>query len=334
MRNLVVTILGLCSTKTAVAAEWTSATAAGLYRDQMIASEIYSQQITASRAGDQGMSSRIGLDVTQTKLHLEPSADTQEVDLGSSGEKNILTTSVSIGQTLAYFHSLQLFYDQSKGDSTSAHALGGGYEAWILKDRLRLGLFYQRNNMTQQSKDFTDIDGKRVITPERTNGKNYRLETMTYLQPTTIMRANYSRTRSDDRPDASSVAVQIRQYVDEANAAAHMSYQHYENLGTIEANTTTGEIVSDRYAIEWHQKMGQQYIGLLGYRLAKEVEKPRAFDNGYKQYGSDYAYTSLRYRTAKSWTFRSNELSAMYGKYLRNDGLSGYLVGIGLDLIF
>ena len=334
MRKLIVTSIGAWIASSSGAAEYTSATAAGIYRDQMIASETYSQQVTASKGNDQGLVSRVGIDATQTNLHLGPSANAKEVDLGPSGRKGVLSTSISFGQTIAYFHSLQLFYDQSKGDDTNSHTVGGGYEVWAVKDRFRLGLFYQQNKMNQPSRDFTDIDGKRVITPERINGNNYRLETMTYLQPTTIMLANYSRTKSDDRPDASSLSVQLRQYIDDANAAVHLSYQHYENIGTIEANTETGEIVADRYALEWHQKFAQQYIGLFGYRLSKEVEKPRAYDTGYKQYGSDYAYTSLRYRSSKSWTFRSNEVSILYGKYLRNDGLSGYLLGVGLDLVF
>lgn len=333
MRNLALILLLAWFSRQSSAAEFTSATAAGIYRDQLIETETYSQQVTASSSNEQGHVSRVGLGATQNREHLGKAAEPKKVDLGPEGHREILSTSISFGQTIAYLHTLQLFYDQSSGNDSSSHALGVGYEGWAIKDRFRLGLFYQQNKMEQQAKDFTDIDGKRVVTPERIDGKNYRLETMSYLQPTTILLAGYSVTRREDRPDAWALSLQLRQYINDANGALHMTYQRYENVGSIEANTEIGEVVADRYAVEWHQKFAKQYIALLGYRASKEIEKPRAYESGYKQNGSDYIYTSVRYRASASWTFRSNEFSALYGRYIRNDGLSGYLLGVGLDFI-
>ena len=128
-------------------------------------------------------------------------------------------------------------------------------------------------------------------------------------------------------------SAQVRQYLDQAYGSVHVTLSHYENVGSIKPITTYGTIVSNAATAEWHQKILQQYLWMTGYRAYVESENPRSGSVAEKKVGSDYVYTTLRYRLAKAWTYRSSELSASLGHYINNAGLKGDLVSVGIDFL-
>jgi len=279
---------------------------------------------------DPNIATTIDANTTQQKLTKSDSPEGEKLNLDGEDQLTMYQGGLQLSQNLNLQQSLSLLFDTTKSQASTSRSLGIGYQQWLGQDRFRLSLSFRRNSASKPVNDFTDVDGKRVITPDTIEGSNVGVSLMAYATPTLIILADHSYTRQSDRPAAWSGNVEFRQYVNTLNGSLHGSAGHYENVGRIKPVTTYGGVIANTAGAEWHQKMFSQYILMGGYQFYLEHENPRG-DTTKKTYGSDYVYTTFRYRQNKSWTYRSTEFSATAGHYIQNSGLRGNLIALGFD---
>jgi len=239
------------------------------------------------------------------------------IRLGYTGKFSTLKDKESLlvkeqldGKTSMREDSLSVSFDQGLRVGTTMSAFTGttrspiGKSAWYglklgewwLEETLQTTLEVRKTDSTTEPVDYTDVDNYRVRTPEQTAGQNISIGAMSLTTPTTILRGNISRTTRSDRPAASAVTGEIRQFVTATDSAIHFAAGHYENIGTVTTKTTYGEVVSNSLKIEWHQNLDDLRILSLGYRYYLEDEDPRAEISARKSLGTDSVYGSFRQR--------------------------------------
>jgi hypothetical protein len=315
---------------------FTSQTAAGIYQDKALRSKKMllgvGSEFTVFGEGNEYLSS-ISTNFQNERLEKVDEEEAKNLELNDGDHAETSGASVNINQTIRLLTNLSIGYSQSRSLDVINSSESVGVDRWIFPDLVRIGFSYAHNKVNQDAQIYTDVDGKQVATPDKIDGNNYQLRLMGYAAADAIVLANYSLTTRTDRPSASAASTEIRQYIAPAKASLHLGLAHYENVGSIRPITTYGSIVSNQLFSEWHQKLGQNYILMGGYRFYVETERPRANPDAVKTTGSDYIYSTLRYRFQKGWTYRSSELNITSGRYLTNAGLSGFLCSLGLDLV-
>lgn len=205
---------------------------------------------------------------------------------------------------------------------------------WWRSNTLQSTLQYRRTTSHQASLDYTDTDGKRIVTPESLDGKNTQLALTHLTSPSTILNGAVSHTVSSDRPDAFSITSEIRQYLPIGHSSIHIGATHYENVGKIEDTSTSGTVVANTVKAEIFTKIKKNYIAMFGYRLSIEQENPRSDSAPIAQTGSDTYYSSFKYRFGNSnWLEDSNELQIFGSLYDSNQSTNAILIGVGAKLI-
>ena len=226
---------------------------------------------------------------------------------------------------------------ESKGiDSVEAVSrwIGTGLSFWTGEDTTRWTLNLQRTFSSTKALDVTDVDGKRILTPERIGGTSAGISWMHLATPEFLWRGSLSTIISDDRPEAHSGSLEGRYFIAPVKAAIHASIARFENRGAIRPVTLTGSIAATTASLEWHQKIGERTILAPGYRWYQETETPRAVNGLVKKLGSDQVYTTVRYRFWKDyWLEDASEFFISAGSYQTNNGLKLFHVAAGMTMI-
>ena len=286
-----------------------------------------------------------------SKSIFEGEGQSSSIRLGYTGKHSDLKDSNSLlvkdqldGKTTMMEESLSLSIDQGirvgtvvsffSGISKSPVAKSNWYGAkiveWWLDETLQTTIDLRQTSSEGDAVDFTDFDNLRVTTPEKTKGQNISLGVMNFTTPTTILRGNVSRTTRSDRPPASAVTAEIRQFVTVTDSAVHIGLAHYENLGTISKQTTYGEIVSNSAKVEWHQNLSDTQIIAAGYRYYLEEENPRSKNISRQGVGTDSIYLNYRQRFGEGpRAAEKNEAYVFCGKYSTSENKSTVFVGFG-----
>ena len=156
------------------------------------------------------------------------------------------------------------------------------------------------------------------------------LTMMNFTTPTTILRSILSRTTRNDRPPASAIGVEVRQYMRATESALHFECAHYENVGKIKPVTQYGSVVANSLRLEWHQRLLTSYIAALGYRYHLERERPRAAGEPVNQLGSDAVYLTVRWRFGEGiWTAPLHEVYGFAEHYKSNLPSKASFIGVG-----
>jgi len=281
----------------------------------------------------QGVSSNLSFNYLHKDI--QP-ASKDQTSLDFKGRDKIEQKSYDFGFDQGIFvgTDLGVFYGWVEGPFATSKWYGIRANQWFYDETIKLSLSLRKNFTEQESSDYTDLDGKRIVTPENIEGDNITLSLFSFLSTDTIFMTDYSVTKSSNRPDVWSLGAQIRQYIRPFYGSVHISQAHYENVGVIEPVTEYGTIIADTTTIEWHQKLFRQWVLMGGYRFFKEDERPRANSNQINRTGSDYVYSSLRYRFSKLWTHQSSEISALAGRYLTNSASGGVIYSLGGKVFF
>jgi hypothetical protein len=308
--------------------------AAGSYSDESLTAKSANIGVTSEfTVGGESNEylSAINLGYNHQQVKKSGKEASKKVELQGGDKLESKTYSLNLTQAVGLANTVQVIYSTGYIGSYKSKSQGLGFQRWLLMDRLRAGFVAKKNESEQEIKNLTDLDGKRIITPDHVTGDNYQANLMSYISNTTIGLADVSYTTRNDRPPTWSTSLQARQYVAEADGSLHLGVAHFENVGSIKPITTYGSIVANTANAEWHQKLNGQYILMGGYRFYMENERPRGENLPIKEVGSDYIYTTARYRFSKGWTYRSNEISLSYGHYMHNTGLSGNNLSLGVD---
>ncbi len=279
----------------------------------------------------QGRETGLGLNITNKSISLnETDARSLEL-LGGNESINVLGASLSLDQGIAVGTSVGVFGGIQDSPVNGSQYFGGRVSQWWLHDTIQTSLEIRKNNMEQESLDFTDVDGKRIITPDQIEGTNIGLQVTHMATTSTIMKYGYSLTQRTDRPSAWSGFAEGRQYITPAKGAVHLNYSYYSNVGKIQPITDYGTVEAHSAALTWKQKLGKRTLWSAGYRFHYETEDPRAVESDFKHVGSDYYFTSAAYRLARQpWSQSTSEISALAGYYMSNEPAKGYIFGLGL----
>ncbi len=212
--------------------------------------------------------------------------------------------------------------------------IGTAVSFWTGEDTTRWTLNLQRTFSSTKALDVTDVDGKRILTPERIAGTSAGISWMHLATPEFLWRGSLSIILSDDRPNAHSGSLEGRYFIAPVKAAIHASIARFENRGAIRPVTLTGSIAATTASLEWHQKIGERTILAPGYRWYQETETPRAVNGLVKKLGSDQVYTTVRYRFWKDyWLEDASEFFISTGSYQTNTGLKLFHVAAGMTMI-
>ncbi len=329
-------VTGLLSVPRSFALDQKFDTAGAYYRDQVVKVYIASLGygvMTKDLSDRAGVST--GLSFSHVYKNIQPASDDQNsLDFKGNDKLEQRSYDFAVDQGILVGTDVGLFYGWLDGQFADSMWYGIRANQWFYDETIKLSLSVRKNKIEQESSDYTDFDGKRIVTPETIEGDNFTASLFSFLSTNTIFMSDYSLTRSSNRPDAWSLGGQIRRYIKALYGSLHLSQIHYENVGTIEPVTEYGTIVADTTSIEWHQKMFRQWILMGGYRFFKEDERPRSNTSNINRTGSDYIYSSLRYRFSKLWTHQSSEVSFLAGRYLSNSSSGGSIYSIGARLIF
>lgn len=302
-------------------------TAGGFYRDATNTSQVFDAnaeaEVDPAQSGRR-FASGIGLALRQQRT-----VNQSEEELSTT----IQSGGVTLNQNLGLNHSIAIGLRSTSVNSESGDkklsSANLKYTAWPFIEKLRLGIGYGQTKQVGDSIDYTDIDGKRVITLSEVGGRSVSLEGLLVWSPETFVTFDWTHSTRDDRPAADIYGLQWRRYFIGVDGALHLAGQFAENVGTIRPVTTYGRVVAASITSEWHQKIYKQWIAMAGWRTYIEEETPRAMEADRQVTGSDYVYLSGRYRLRKSWTLRSSELSFMYGRYISNQQQNGQMVSLG-----
>ncbi len=216
------------------------------------------------------------------KTKVQVNAQARDTRLRAGQKKDLLlghaklitkTYSLSINQGVGVGRNLSLGIggDQNEASRSSFWTLG--LFPLVSDDTIETGVSYRDTRRNQPKRDFTDTDGRRIITTDRLAGKQISLFTRAYLTPSTMMRVDYSNSSQTDRPRAWSLSNEWRQYIADLNGAAHATFSHYENVGTITTKTSYGSIVAQSIQLSWNQKFATNTIIIPTYRAYVEKEK-------------------------------------------------------------
>ncbi len=243
-----------------------------------------------------------------------------ETGLTLSGEFPLALDQSSL-QDLSIAPRAGYLTNESGATKSKSFWTGAALSAWTGEQTIRWTLDIQRNFADATQLDVTDIDGKRILTPERIGGTSIGINWMHLATPEFLWRGGVSVISRDDRPEAHTASLEGRYFVAPANAAIHAAISRFENSGTVRPVTLTGSIEATSTNVEWHQKVGERVIVAPGYRWYRETEIPRASNGIRKTLGTDYVYASLRYRFWRDyWLEDSPEAFLTAGSYQTSSG--------------
>lgn len=313
--------------------------AGGLYDDDVVQAYLSSQSLsyqTASIAPGSGTKSGIKLGLTEKRTTYK---DEGSLFVKDQLEGDPTTTdqavTVSLDQGIAVGTRLGLSSGMTKSKLGGSHFFGARAGQWWLKETLETTLEVRRTTADQKPSSGTDFDGQRVVLPENLEGYNLSIGLTSFVTTSTIFTSNLSYTTRNDRPPAESAAVEIRQYFSATKSALHVGGSHYENVGSLDPVTFTGEILANSFYAEWHQRILSRAILMGGYRYYVETEKPRAEGADVKQLGTDSVYATLRYRDSEvGWTQEASEVYLFGSIYSTNAPQRGQLLGLGGRLVW
>ena len=272
---------------------------------------------------------KLGLTERQTTLKDDKSIFVREqLDGNPTTDDQAATISydqgIVVGTRLGVVAGLQ----QSKIGNSQFFGVRAGQ--WWLRETLETTIEVRHVSADQRPITGTDFDGSKISLPENLEGNNLALGLTSFVTTSTIVVLNTSYTTRSDRPPASAIAAELRQFIAPTKSALHVGVSHYENVGTIEPVTFTGSVVAHSAFAEWHQRFLDRFIGTGGYRYYVEEERPRAETIETKQLGSDHFYGTLRWRAGtEPWTQEGPEVYVFASRYTTNEPLAGLLLGLG-----
>lgn len=294
---------------------------------------------TFSLLRGEGLKTSTSLGLTQKNVTFKDS-DGASAKQYEASEYSEFSFSAGIDQGVAVGSSIGLFGGKTSQPLATTTWKGIRLNQWLREETLQGVLEVRQTETTRvflREIDMTgtDTDGVRIVQPEDLAGMNYSLNLTHITTPSTIIKAGYSLTRQSDRPDADAVTAEVRQFITPTRSAVHIGIGHYENVGVIHTNSYVGKVIANSFKTEWHQRLGDKFILMGGYRYYLETENPRAADANIKQLGSDYVYSSLRWRYgATTWVEDASELYGLIGRYQTNIPTEALLVGIGGKIFF
>lgn len=260
--------------------------------------------------------------LTKEQLHGKDEMEQYTVDVGLDQQ---LTTTLSVGALTGI--------TESPLGVTKWYGLRVG--EWWRSETFQTTFEARRTEVNQVLGQVYDDDRRIVILPEHLAGNNFNVGFMHFTTPELIWRGSYSRTLRSDRPPADGISSELRYFVTPLQAAIHGSVGHYENVGEVSRSTSYGGIVANSVTGEWHQRMFDRFILMGGYRWYSEHENTRTVAVGRKELGSDWIYTSLRWRFGEGpWLGEGHEFSVFGGQYRNSEPRNGQLVGSGLKVAF
>lgn len=311
--------------------------AVALYRDPVKTSTEGSVMATtrSSLFHREGFESSMTFGYTHKRHHFTDTAGLYNITHEPEAFINEQFYTVAVDQGLGIGRIAGLTLGMSRSAMGRGRWYVGRLSEWWLQETLQTTLDFRHTTTEQPSIDSQDIDGRRVTTPERVEGRNVALGLTHMTTPTTIIRGRFSHTTRDDRPPAWSVNGEIRQFITYTNSAAHAAYTRYNNTGTIERVTFTGEIQTNTVKVEWHQRFAGSAIAMGGYRWSVQQETPRAKGFPVETVGSDTLYGSLRWRFNDDvWTDDSPEIYAFGARYLNNQTDQAFVSGLGAKILW
>lgn len=222
--------------------------------------------------------------------------------------------------------------NQSAGQTSHLQSqwLGASLSFWRGQQTSRWSIDFQKTFADDQALDVTDVDGKRILTPDRIDGNTVGIGVLHLAAPDFLWKGNLQFARSTNRPDAAIVTAETRYFLSRMGAAIHGQIATYDNLGSPEPVTMTGELHSRSFQGSWHQKVGERLIVTPIYRWQHETEIPRAENGTTKTTGSDQITLNLRYRLWNDyWLEDASEVVFTTGLYRTNIPADVWFVGIG-----
>lgn len=306
--------------------------AVGTYREDKLEAKVAS--LSASEATrfwqGEGRATSIRLGATGKQLRFIAPANLLKKQLDGEDEVGELSLSAGLDQGFGVGTTAGALFGGTKSKLSDAKFYGLRLGQWFRSETLQTTLDLRRTDLKQAPIEFTDTDGKRIRTPADLHGNNVALGATHFTTPTTILRGSVSVTDRSDRPLASAVSGEVRQFIAPVNGVVHFAMTHYENVGAVDDTQQVGSIVANNARLEWHQRLFERAILMGGYRYYLEVENPRAPDAENKQIGSDALYTSLRYRFGDgSWTDEAPEAYLFASRYNTNVPTRGHVLGFG-----
>ncbi len=219
-----------------------------------------------------------------------------------------------------------------KGESqTYSRWLGVAASIWTGEQTSRWTLDVQRTFTNSTAIDATDVDGKRILTPERIGGTRTAFSWMHLATPLFLWRGEVALTLRQDRPAAQSAKLDGRYFVTQMDAAVHSGISSFRNQGEVKPVTLTGTVTANSAFVEWHQKIGERIILAPGYRWYREKEVPRAANGEIRTLGSDHIYASVRYRAWQEyWLEDADETFVSAGFYQTSQPRKIWHVATGL----
>ncbi len=222
---------------------------------------------------------------------------------------------------------------ESSAIKTTSRWLGVGLSFWTGEDTTRWTLDLQQTSTNSDAIDVTDIDGRRILSPDRINGTSTGVSWLHLATPEFLWKGSVSTIHRDDRPEVYLGKLEARYFVVSADAAVRGTIAQFENRGKVAPVTLTGSISATTIGLEWHQKLGDRMILAPGYRWYREAETPRAENGAQKIMGSDQIYASVRYRFWKDyWLEDASDCFISVGTYKTNTNLKIWHLAAGIAL--
>lgn len=310
-----------------------------LYDETQRSSKMYSSQLNASTQSifeGKGHSSGIGLGYTRKEIHLKnPNKDLATRQLGGKTDTHEDSYNLNLDQGLGIGTQIGGSVGVTTSDLVDRLWWSANFMQWFLEETLQTTLSLRKTITKAPQIDTVDVDVRRIRTPEEIVGTNAKFGMTHLTTPSTILRGQYSLTKRNDRPDAFSVMAEVRQFISLTETAVHLNLTHFENVGEIKPITTYGTVVANAVSTELHQHIPGRVITMLGYRQYREIENPRAIELDRKQLGSDWIYSSIRYRFGeKPMTEDDHEAYIFGGRYLTNQNINASVIGLGVKFTF
>lgn len=302
---------------------------AALYSDGSTSAMLESLSIRPVSNASVGLSRRhsIGKSATDSPLSGNETAITGSFDYeawNSADGLSPLTLSPTVGWLGSASHS-------TKGESRTFQRWAGlNASIWTGEQTTRWTLEILRSFTNTTPLDVTDVDGKRILTPERIGGTSTGISWLHLATPSFLWRGRVSLHLRQDRPTAFSGNLEGRQFLSAFDAALHFGAGRFKNTGEIQPVTLTGAVTADSAFLEWHQRTGERTILAPGYRWYRENERPRAANGTKRTLGSDHLYASLRYRMWREyWLENADEFIVNAGIYQTSEPRKIWHVAIG-----
>ncbi len=248
------------------------------------------------------------------------------------GRKAITRTSLGAQFTQSYRArtTWSLSIQQRKSQIDKGMSYGAMLSQWWLGDSFKTSLSLRENADVLQSVEYIDIDATRVLTPAEISGRVQSMDLQWIAGPITVFELNAGQIARTDRPDAKFMNIGIRQHIKGFKGTIHSRFSWLDNFGEILPITPIGEVKARALEVEWHQRIFDSYIGMLGYRSSLERHWPRVKGEPSKLLGSDLVQARLIFRNWQDvWTDPANEIYGFGSVYENSTGIRSVTLGVG-----